>query len=383
MRIICAPDGFKDSMSAATAARQMALGLRDADPSIDVDVCPVSDGGEGFREAVTESLGGVTKFVDVAGPAGGAVRARVGFIPPCDGAPITAVIEMAAASGLEITPPGQRDPTRTTTLGTGQMISFALERGARRILMGIGGSATNDGGCGMAQALGVRFLGAEGRLIREPITGGMLTRIASLDTAGVDPRLAGCEIRVACDVDNPLTGPDGAAQVYAPQKGATPEQVRRLDAGLAHLAAVLRDRSGIDVTDVPGAGAAGGLGAGAVSFLGASLTPGVRVVLDAVGFDERVSRCDLCLTGEGRIDGQTLSGKTVMGVVRAAAAHGIETIALVGSIDAQADPVLDAGLRSCHVIGAGLPFADSIARGPDLIRIAAAKVGRTIYPHYS
>jgi glycerate kinase len=285
------------------------------------------------------------------------------------------VIEMAAASGLELIPPAQRDPLMTTTRGTGELIRAALDAGCSRVLLGIGGSATCDGGTGMAQALGCGFLDARGHVIRDTMTGGRLRDINQIDPSAIDARLRETRIVVACDVTNPLTGPDGAAAVYGPQKGATPEAVAQLDAGLAHLATLL----GHDPA-MPGAGAAGGLGYGLVALLGARLERGIDLVLDACRFDRRVRGADLCLTGEGRLDGQSLAGKTVIGVARAAARHGVPTVALVGSTSDDADRTLEAGLRAYRVIGEGMAAEDSIRRGPELLARAAAETVRQFRP---
>ncbi len=370
MRVICAPDSFKESMSAAHAADAMARGIATLGLPIEVDRCPVSDGGEGFVAAMQAAAEGQPRRTRVTGPIGEPIDADWARLP--DG---TAVIEMAAASGLERVPPAQRDPLRTTTFGTGELIRAALDAGCARILLGIGGSATCDGGAGMAQALGVVFHDAQGHAIDRAMTGGLLMRIQRIDASRLDPRLRGTEILVACDVTNPLTGPDGAAAVYGPQKGATPAAVKQLDAGLAHLATLLgRDPM------MPGGGAAGGLGYGLVACLGARLGRGIDLVLDACRFDQRVRTADLCLTGEGRLDGQSLAGKAVIGVAQAAAKHGVPTIALVGSAGDGAPRTLDAGLRAYRVIGEGLSVEESIRRGPELLAQAAAAVARDHLP---
>ena len=260
----------------------------------------------------------------------------------------------------------------TTTFGTGELILSALNHGARQIVVGLGGSATHDGGCGMAQALGVRFHDVSGLPIRRPMTGGMLESITRIDVSQINPRLRETKITVACDVTNPLTGPNGAAYVYAPQKGASPDQVEQLDAGLRHLAVLFRDQLGIDVEQRPGAGAAGGLGAGLMAFCGAEMHPGLDIVLEMVKFDKRVCGCDLCLTGEGRLDGQSLSGKAVIGVAQAAAKHNVPTVALVGSLGEGHEKSLGAGLKDYIEIGRGLSTEESMARAADLLEQATA-----------
>ena len=373
MKVICAPDSFKESLSAAGAAAAMARGVQRAVADAIVDQCPIADGGEGTVDAMLAATGGQARTTAVPGPLGAPVAAVWGLLGRRQGAPDTAVIEMAAASGLALVPRLQRDPTRTSTLGTGLLLRAALDAGARRIVMGIGGSATNDGGCGMAEALGVRFLDVDGRVVRTP-AGGMLERIDRIDVGGLDPRVAETRITVACDVCNPLTGPNGAAAVYGPQKGADEAMVAVLDRGLEHLARRWQRDLGVDVAAAPGAGAAGGLGGGLVAFIGARLEPGIQLVLEAVGFERRVAGCHLCLTGEGRLDGQSLAGKACLGVASAARRHGVPTIALVGAVGPDADRTLAAGLAAYRAIAPHLPGEQSMRRAAELIEMAAATV---------
>jgi len=373
VKVICAPDSFKDALRAAEAAKAMARGILHARPDAVVDLCPIADGGEGTVEALVSATGGTKHVTRVTGPRGEACDAVWGMLGGVPEGERTAVIEMAAASGLELLAPDQRDPTQTTTFGTGQLIRTALDAGVTRLIIGIGGSATNDGGCGMAAALGARFLDHHGHEVT-PLVGGTLDRIARIDLTGLDPRLAHTTITVACDVTNPLTGLNGASRVYGPQKGATPEQIERLDANLRHLAVLWHDQLGRDVETMPGAGAAGGLGAGLVVFCGATLQRGIDLVLDVVRFDERVRDATLCLTGEGRLDGQSLAGKAVLGVARAAAKHYVPTIALVGSAADDAGRTLAAGLTAYHVLAPGLPRDESIRRTAELLETVAAKV---------
>lgn len=363
MRVVCAPDSFKESMTAGAAARAMAEGVRRVAADAVCDLCPVSDGGEGFVEAMLTAAGGQRRVTAVCGPLGEPVDAAWGVL--ADG---SAVIEMAAASGMERVPVDKRDPTRTTTFGTGQLIAAALDEGCRRVLVGIGGSATCDGGAGMAQGLGVRFVDAAGMWCADGLGGGALAAVAGVDRSRVHPGLAGAQVLVACDVTNPLCGPDGSAAVYGPQKGATPAQVRELDGGLAHLAAVCA----VD-GQRPGFGAAGGLGFGLVVFAGARLRRGIDLVLEAVGFEDRVAGADLCLTGEGRLDGQSLSGKAVLGVARAAERQAVATWALVGAIgEGGGGAEADGRLAGVRVIGPGLTVAESMRRGPELLAEATA-----------
>jgi len=326
MKIIIAPDSFKGSLTALQACEAMVAGIAQVDASIACVSVPMADGGEGTVQSLVDATGGELRPVIARGPLGEPVEACYGLLG--DGA--TAVIEMAAASGLPLVPPAQRNPLRTTTYGTGELIRAALDAGARQFIIGLGGSATNDAGLGLAAALGAKLLDAAGLEISP--TGEGLSALASLDMSGFDRRIAQARFRVACDVDNPLFGPLGAAHVYGPQKGATPEIVAQLDAGLRRFAAVARRDLGVDVAAVPGAGAAGGLGAALLAFCGATLEPGVRIVIETVGLRDRMRGSDLCLTGEGRLDRQTAFGKTPKGVADVAAELGVPCIAIAGSV---------------------------------------------------
>jgi glycerate kinase len=294
-----------------------------------------------------------------------------------DGGHVTAVIEMAAASGLPLIAPDRRDPRVTTTRGTGDLIHAALDAGARRLLVGIGGSATNDGGAGMAQALGVRLLDTAGRDL--PPGGAALARLDRVDVSGRDPRLVGVEVVVASDVANPLCGPTGASAVYGPQKGATPEMVDELDAALAHYATILRRDLGADVAEVPGAGAAGGLGAGLLAFLGARLQPGAAMVLEAVGFERHLPGAALVFTAEGRLDDQTAYGKAVAAVAGAARAHGVPVVVLAGGLMPGYESLYAAGVNAVLPIADGpLTLDESMARAADLVASAAERALRLI-----
>lgn len=358
MKIVIAPDSFKEALSARDACEAIARGIRRVRPDAVIDAVPMADGGEGTVDALIAATGGEARETAVCGPLGDPVTARWGRLGP-DGT--TAVLEMAAASGLALVAPERRNPEQTTTYGTGELVRAALDAGATRILVGIGGSATTDGGAGAAQAIGVRFLRHDGREFDPGLAGGLLGELDRIDLGARDPRIATSDIQVACDVDNPLCGPRGAAAVYGPQKGATPEQVRRLDANLAHLAKCIRRDLGRDVRDVAGAGAAGGLGAGLVAFFGASLRSGIRLVMDAVGFEARIRDADLVITGEGRLDGQSMMGKVIDGVGRACKRAGVPVIALVGAIGEGADATL-AVLDAYHgITPRGTPLPDALA----------------------
>lgn len=348
MRIVIAPDKFKGSLSAVEVAEAMAEGVRLADEAADIALCPMADGGEGTVETIAAVTGAEVREAKVRGPlpgqeveAGWAYMPRAGsglsrgagagvsglLVP---GEPV-AVIEMAQASGFSLVPPDRRDPMETNTFGTGQLILDALDAGCRQIIVGVGGSGTVDGGTGMAAALGFRFLDEDGNELAPG--GASLERIRSVDSSGRDERLVQSRFVVASDVDNPLTGAEGAARVFGPQKGATPGQVEALERGLANLGNLLRVR-GLDVGDLPGAGAAGGLGAGLAAFCGASIVSGVRLIAAVTGLGERVVGAELVLTGEGRYDSQTARGKTPAGVAAIAKEAGVPVVILAGSVTA-------------------------------------------------
>jgi glycerate 2-kinase len=326
VRVLVAPDKFKGTPTAEDAARAIAAGWRRASPADLVETVPLADGGEGTLDALVAALGGTRREAVVDGPLLDPVRAEFGVVPGENAS--SGVVEMARASGLALIPPRRRDPKRTTTRGTGQLILAACREGVERVLVCIGGSATNDGGAGMAQALGIRLLDEEGRDL--PPGGAALLRLARIDMAGLDPAVRGVRSIAATDVDNPLTGPQGASAVYGPQKGASAEDVVLLDRALAHFAAVVNRDLGIDIRDTPGAGAAGGLGAGLVAFLGASLRPGVEVVMEAVRLRERLDGAGLLITGEGTFDQQSLHGKAPAGALRLAAEIGVPAVILCG-----------------------------------------------------
>jgi glycerate kinase len=324
MRILVAPQEFKGTLTAEAAAHAMAEGVRNALPDAVVEEFPVPDGGPGTVQAVLTAAGGRLVRTRVTGPMGDAVGARWGLLD--DG---TAVIEMAAAAGLVLVPSGSRDPRRATTRGVGELIRAALDAGCKRLVIGLGGSATNDGGAGMAQALGVRLRDSRGHDL--PPGGSALMRLHRIDTSGRDQRLAAAvQVIGATDVQNPLCGPEGASVVYGPQKGAGPEAVRELDTALQHYAGLIRRDLRVDVAGIPGSGAAGGLGAGLIAFLGADLRPGFETVAEITRLRERLAAADLVLTGEGRLDGQTAYGKTVAGVAQHASRAGVPVLVVPG-----------------------------------------------------
>lgn len=365
MKIVIAPDSFKESLSAQAVAQAIEAGFRQVFPDAEYGCLPVADGGEGTVEAMVAATGGRRIEAVVTGPLGQPVNAFYGLAG--DGR--TAVIEMAAASGLALISREARDPWRTTSRGTGELILKALDDGARRLIVGIGGSATNDAGAGMLQALGVRLLDAQGLEIGAG--GGELGRLDRIDVRGIDPRIAQSTIEVACDVDNPLVGPRGASAVFGPQKGATPEQVAALDANLSHFAAIVARDIGMAVADLPGAGAAGGMGAAMPAFLGARLRPGIDIVMEAVGLEDAIRAADLVITGEGRIDSQTIHGKTPIGVARVAKRHGKPVIAIAGCLS------VDAAVVHAHGIDAVFSVLDQPCTLDEALRDAAGNVERT------
>jgi glycerate kinase len=331
-----APDKFKGTLSAEQAADAIAAGWRRVSPGADIEIVPLADGGEGTLDALAAALGGTRHAAAVTGPLGHPVTAEYAVVGSEDGP--MGVVEMARASGLALLGEGRRNPRRATTRGTGELILEACRRGVTHVLVCIGGSATNDGGAGMAQALGVRLLDERGRDLGPG--GEALLRLALIDLGGLDPSVRRVRFVVATDVDNPLVGPHGAAAVYGPQKGASPEDVDLLDRALRHFAAVIHRDLGLDLRDVPGAGAAGGLGAGSIAFLGARLRRGAEVVMDAVGLTGRLERADVVVTGEGTFDAQSLRGKAPAAVLGLAEQLGVPAVLLCGRRDADAPRAL-------------------------------------------
>ncbi len=355
MKFILAFDKFKGSLTSEEASACAERAVREVfaryiDPEI--VILPTADGGEGTVEAFLSACGGTRVECNVTPPhetpnIGHTVSAQFAFLE--DG---RCVMEMAGASGLALVPQDMRNPMDTSTYGTGEMITAALELGAKRILLGLGGSATNDGGCGMAAALGAKFYAHDGTPIPCP-TGADLIRLGSVDLSGMDERLRGCEITACCDVDNPLYGENGAAVIYGPQKGAKPEDIPTLDVGLANLAELLYRDHGIDIRTTPGAGAAGGMGGGVIAFLGGTLRSGIDAVLDAADIDRHLADADMILTGEGRVDGQTVRGKVVAGLLRRAADAHIPALVFGGSVEREAMALYEHGATAIFSICPG------------------------------
>ena len=373
MRIIVAPDSFKGSVSALGVAEAMERGIHTVFPEAEVLKVPIADGGEGTVEALVAATGGRIRHMEVLGPLGSPVRAHWGV----SGDGSTAFLEMASASGLPLVPKESRDPRITSTFGTGELMKAALDEGLRKLVIGIGGSATNDGGSGLARALGVRFLDAQGRNL--PEGGAALARLARIDLSELDPRVAETAILVACDVDNPLCGPRDASAVYGPQKGATPEMVAELDAALGVFAGVASAATGRDIALSPGAGAAGGLGAGLLFFTPASLRPGVSIVLETTGFEALAQSADLVITGEGRTDFQTAMGKAPVGVAAVAKRFGVPVVCLSGGLGDGADEVLAHGIDAlAAVVPQPMTLEACMGQGAALVEAATARVCRLV-----
>lgn len=373
MRIVIAPDSYKGSVSAVDVAQAMECGVLKIFPDAEVHKIPIADGGEGTVEALVAATDGQVRQCEVTGPLGERIVANWGVL----GDGVTAVMEMASASGLPLVAPEKRNPRTATTYGTGELMRAILDAGLRKIIIGIGGSATNDGGAGMARALGVRFVDAMGKEL--PDGGAALAGLASIDLEGLDPRLQETQLTVACDVDNPLCGPRGASAVFGPQKGATPEIVAELDAALWHYSLIAQKTTGRLVAELPGAGAAGGLGAGLLLFTPAVLKPGVEIVLEAVGFSERVEGAAFVLTGEGRTDFQTAFGKAPVGVARAAKRHRVPVFCLSGSLGEGADETLSQGIDAVlSICDRPMSLDECMAQGSQLIEAASTRLCRVI-----
>ena len=341
-KYVLIPDSFKGTLSSADICRIASEEILRLEPEAEICAIPVADGGEGTVDAFLAAVGGTRAEVPCTGPCGQEVMGFYGLLP--DG---TAVVEMAAAAGLPLAG-ACRDPEKTTTYGVGQLMAHALSRGAKRLVLGLGGSATNDGGCGAAAALGAEFLDVKGRAFVP--TGGTLTQIAHIRMEGLRETLAGAEVTVMCDIDNPLCGPAGAAAVFGPQKGADAAMVARMDAGLRHLAETLEKDVGMEVLTLAGGGSAGGFGAGAAAFFGGQLRMGIDVVLDLTDFDRKCRGASLVITGEGHLDSQSLRGKTVVGVARRARVLGVPAAALVGGCETALDAVYAEGVSGVFPI---------------------------------
>ncbi|MCO5366653.1 glycerate kinase [Pseudomonas alliivorans] len=371
MKIVIAPDSFKDSLSAQAVANAIASGLAEVWPDAELVKCPMADGGEGTIEALLDACQGQWMSAQVSGPLGDRLEAHWGWLAQSR----TAIIEMAMASGLQLLTLTQRDACLTSTAGTGQLISAALDAGAQRVILAIGGSATNDGGSGMISALGARFLDRDDR----PLPGGglALADLARIDLSGLDPRLAGVRVEIAADVDNPLCGPNGASHIFGPQKGASPDQVLALDAALAHFADHSARTLGHDLRDSPGSGAAGGMGFAAKAYLNASFRAGVEVVADLTGLEQALRGADLVITGEGRFDAQTLRGKTPLGVARVAKRQQVPVIVLAGTLGEGYEQLYQHGISAAFALTSGpMDLEKACREAPRLLHERARDVAR-------
>jgi|TARA_B100001250_G_scaffold284760_1_gene246849 glycerate kinase len=374
MKIILAPDSFKGNLTSLEVAIAFEKGIKRVLPRANCIKIPMADGGEGTVQSLIDGIGGEIIRKRVIGPIGQKVFARYGLLS--NG---TAVIEMAEASGLPLVTTRQKNPTKTTTFGTGELIIDAINKGAKKIIIGIGGSATNDGGVGMAQALGVRFLDSKDKEIKQHGSGGMLKKIVKIDTRETNKVLKNINIIVACDVDNPLCGRLGASYIFGPQKGATPAMVRVLDDNLKHLAKIIKQSLKKDISKLKGAGAAGGLGAGLVAFAKAKMKSGVDIVIDATNLERHMKNTNLVITGEGRVDSQTAYGKTPSGVAKSARKHGIPTLVIGGGITDDAKDIFSHGIDALESACArDMSLEDAIKHSREHLANAAERAIRLV-----
>ncbi|OHV07639.1 glycerate kinase [Kushneria phosphatilytica] len=373
MHVLIAPDSFKDALSAREAAEAIRRGLQRALPEAALTTCPLGDGGEGTLEAVLAATRAERRNCQVHDALGRPRQAGWGWI----GKTRTAIVELAEASGLQHLSRNERDATQASTLGVGELILAALDEGAEHLILTLGGSATNDGGTGMMTALGIRFLDANDQPL--PPGGGALTELHRIDDTNLDPRLARLTVEAAVDVDNPLCGERGASAVFGPQKGADADTVRHLDQGLAQLADCMAQRLEQDPRNTPGAGAAGGMGYAALAFFGARLKPGIELVMETVGFEQLLQQADLVVTGEGQLDGQSLAGKTPIGVARLAHRHSVPTVALVGRLGEGWQAVHEAGITAAFALADGpLSLDEALSRCSELLADRAESIARLV-----
>ncbi|MDR3601579.1 MAG: glycerate kinase [Desulfosporosinus sp.] len=373
MRIVVAPDSFKGSLSSSDSANAMERGIISVFPDAQVIKIPIADGGEGTTDTLVHATGGRFIKSKVMGPLGDMVEACWGIL----GDEQTAVIEMAAASGLTLITKEERNPLLTTTYGTGQLIKAALDQGIRKLIIGIGGSATNDGGAGMAKALDAKFLDSSGNEL--PNGGAALRNLEKIDSSGLDFRLAETTILVACDVDNPLCGSQGATAVYGPQKGATPAMIEELDQALKHYSYIAKATTGKDVAERPGSGAAGGLGAGLLFFTSAQLKPGVQIVLEVTDFEEKVKQADLVITGEGQTDFQTAHGKAPVGVAALAQKYNVPTLCLSGGLGTGYEEVFNKGISGLmSIVAQPMTLKECMDSAAELVQAATRRLCQLI-----
>lgn len=371
--IVLAPDSFKESMTAKEVCEAMERGIKKANDKITCIHVPMADGGEGTLQALVDATGGRIYSIKVVGPLGDEVDAQYGIL----GDNATGVLEMASASGIQLVPADKRNPLVTTTYGTGQLIRECLNHGVKTLLIGIGGSATNDGGAGAIQALGGKLLDLDGNEIG--FGGGELGRLAKIDISNLDSRIKAVNIEVACDVTNPLCGENGASNVFGAQKGATPEMIKILDNNLSHFSRVIKEQLNKEVREIPGAGAAGGLGAGLMAFMDGIPKSGIEMVVKYSGLEDKVKNSDIVWTGEGSIDFQTQYGKTPIGVARVAKKYNKPVIALAGMVGEEIDDLYQVGIDSIFGITKGATsLKDALLKGPQNIEKTAENITRLI-----
>jgi len=373
MKIVIAPDSFKESLSAKAVAENIAIGIKKVLPRAETLQIPISDGGEGLLEALVPPLNGTLVTVMVKDPLLRPIRAQYGIL----GDDTTAVVEMATASGLELLTEAEKNPMRTSTYGTGQLIIDALDKGCTKIIVGIGGSATNDGGMGMIKALGGKFLDAEGNDIGEG--GGALANLHTIDCSHLDTRIAQCEFIGACDVSNPLIGPQGASMVFGAQKGGSPEQLQQLDHNLTHYANIIQKDLNKDVATIPGGGAAGGMGAALLTYFNAQLERGIDLILETLQLETHIQDADWVITGEGKIDQQTLYGKTIAGIAALAKKHHVPVIAIAGKVEPNLDNLYHLGVTATFsIVNQPMTLQEAMAQTDKLIQACVENVFRTL-----
>ncbi len=369
--ILIAPDSFKESLAADEVAQLLKSGIEKALPDATFDLAPVTDGGEGFCSVLVNGTGGYFRKFKVHDALMRPIEGAIGFSADSQ----TVFIEMAASSGLEHIESEDRNPLITTTFGTGELISFAINEGCQKIIMGIGGSATNDGGAGMAQALGAKFIDSNGNIL-SPV-GGQLSALSHIDLTLFEKNLP--EIIVACDVSNPLTGPDGASAVYAPQKGATPEMVNQLDNALKNYAEVIRNQLLPDIENIPGAGAAGGLGGGLMAFTGAKLVSGFQLVAEIIDLENRIARADFVITAEGKLDEQTANGKAPFGVAQLAKKHNKPMIGVAGTLGKGYEKLYDSGFDLLvSIVNKPISLSEAMKNAPELVENCGFQIGKIL-----
>lgn len=373
MKIVIAPDSFKECLSAQEVAANIAVGIRKVAPNAEIFEIPISDGGEGVLEALLKGGGGQRISIPVLDPLMRPIKAEYGILNDSK----TAVVEMAKASGLELLKEHEKNPLLTSSFGTGQLIRDALDRGCTKIVIGIGGSAANDGGVGMVRALGGKFLNDQGMEIKEG--GGNLRELYTMDLSNFDTRIQNCEVVVACDVSNPLTGAHGASMVYGGQKGGSRKDLELLDTNLGHYANKIKDMLGRDISKTPGAGAAGGTGAGLLAFLNGKLVNGIALILQTLKVEETIKRADLVFTGEGKIDAQTLHGKTISGIAQMAQKHEVPVMVVTGKIGEGIEGLYDNGVSAVYsIVNRPMALKESMDQAPGLIQDCAKNIMLTI-----